>query len=185
MKINLLIFALIVSIGQAVNDVNIHANPLVDAAALKQKSAQVEHELFAKSIPGVDVALKKKPSGKLTSLKTDEKGKADFGVLPAGEYVLTLGISPPKRPDDTPQLTVSFSSTKSNIKNNPTRVRIEGTAAGVIDKVYAPNQVWAANPDEMNATKVGAEAAGIHFQADGKQKVVVTVLAREQQGPAN
>lgn len=184
MKFNLLLIALLVTIGQAMNDVSIQVNSSVDAAASRQKSAQGEHELFAKSIQGADVALKKKPSGKLmASLKTDGKGKADFGVLPAGSYVLTLSISAPKRPDDTPQLTGSFNTSKSNIKN--LRVQIEGTSSEVLDKVWDLNQISTVKPDEMNATRVNAEAHGIHFQANGKSRVVVTVLAREQQGPAN
>lgn len=183
MKINLLLFALLVSMGQAMNDVNVQANSSVDAAASRQKSAQGEHELFVKGVTSVDVSLKKKPSGIPTSLKTDAKGRADFGVLPAGEYVLTLSIPAPKRPDDTPQLAGSFNTSKSNIKN--LRVRIEGTASGVIDKVWDLNQILIVNPDEMNATRVSAEAHGIHFEANGKSRVMVTVLAREQQGPAN
>lgn len=183
MKINMLLFALLVSMGQAMNDVNIQANPSVDAAAFKQKSAQEGHELFAKGIPGVDVSIKKKPNGKPTSLIANEKGKADFGVLPVGEYVLTLGIPAPKRPDDTPQLTASFSTTKSNIKN--LRVRIEGTASGALDKVWDVNKISTVNPDEVKATRVVAEAHGIHFEANGKSRVVVTVLTQEQQGPSN
>jgi hypothetical protein len=183
MKINLLLFALLVSMGQAMNVVNFQANSSVDAAAFKQKSAQGEHELFAKGIPGVDVSLKKKPSGKLTSLKTDEKGKADFGSLPAGQYILTLDIPAPKSPNDTPQLAGSFSTTKSNIKN--LRVRIEGTASGALDKVWDVNQISTVNPDEMNATRVGADSHGIHFETNGKSRVVVTVLAHSQPSPAN
>jgi hypothetical protein len=183
MKINLLLFALLVTMGQAMNDVNFQANSSVDAAALKQKSSQGELELFGKSISSVDISLKKKPSGKLTSFKTDEKGKADFGVLSAGEYVLTLSTSETKRPDDTPQLAGSFSTTKSNIKN--LRVRIEGTASGTLDKVWDVNQISTVNPDEMNATRVNPDSHGIHFEANGKSQVVVTVLTREQQGPAN
>ncbi len=183
MKINLLLIALIVSMGQAMNDVNIQANPSADAAAFKQKSAPGELEMFGKGITSVDVSIKKKPGVILMSLKTDEKGRADFGVLPAGEYVLTLSIPAPKRPDDTPQLTAGFNTSKSNIKN--LRVRIEGTSSGAIDKVWDVNQISTVNPDEMKATRTSAEAHGIHFEANGKSRVVVTVLTREQQGPSN
>lgn len=187
MKINLLLIALIVSMGQAMNDVNIQANlsanPSADAPAFKQKSAPGELEMFGKGITSVDVSIKKKPGVILMSLKTDEKGRADFGVLPAGEYVLTLSIPAPKRPDDTPQLTAGFNTSKSNIKN--LRVRIEGTSSGAIDKVWDVNQISTVNPDEMKATRTSAEAHGIHFEANGKSRVFVTVLTREQQGPSN
>ena len=75
MKINLLLIALIVSMGQAMNDVNIQANPSADAAAFKQKSAPGELEMFGKGITSVDVSIKKKPGVILMSLKTDEKAE--------------------------------------------------------------------------------------------------------------
>ena len=47
-------------------------------------------------LKGIDVKLGKNPGGGLAARVTDASGQADFGVLPKGDYTLTL--SPPVGP---------------------------------------------------------------------------------------
>ncbi len=183
MKINLLLIALLVLFVQASNDVNAQANsfadssakPSLDAAVDQQKSAQGEIEMLAESLSSPDVGMKKKPVGSLQLMKIDEKGRADFGVVPAGEYVVTLIPSKRKSPGTTHELAAGVNKCKSNLKTCQVQVIIEGTESGILNKVYEPKQVWQDESPNTRLASVADNNHGVHFKTNGRSRIVVTL----------
>jgi hypothetical protein len=109
-------------------------------------------------LKGVDVKLGKNPGGGMAARATNAEGKADFGVLPAGEYAVTISV--PKAGTQPPEA----------------QIEVRGPSSGTITKRcdFAQKKAFDAN------TAATAKAAGeskIVFKSDGVHPITIAATA--------
>ena len=112
-------------------------------------------------LKGIDVKLGKNPGGGCAARTTDGDGKAELGVWPAGNYMLSFG-----RPAVEPVAPIS-NDDRTALPPAPLKlhVAIEGTTAGKIEK-------------DVQTDDSSARVVPIAFALSGRDNLVVTVTAQ-------
>lgn len=81
-------------------------------------------------LPDVDVSLDRKPGGFVKQVKTDAQGNFTFGVVSAGDYVITVKpnvTTAPRQVDPSANVTPSGATTKTFNESRPNSVRTTAT----------------------------------------------------------
>ncbi len=120
-------------------------------------------------LKGVDVKLGRNPGGGMSARTTNADGKTSFGILPAGEYAVT--ISAPK---------------SAGIQAPDAQIEVWGSAGGTVTKRwnFAQKRAFDANPA---ATAKAAGEAKILFKSDGVHPISVaaTTIIRSKSNITN
>lgn len=83
-------------------------------------------------LKGVDVKLGRNPGGLMASRTTDQHGKFDFGVLPAGSYYLIVSL--PKKTNNASDASTAARESNPSLADTKTcLIIINGATAGTIN----------------------------------------------------
>ena len=119
----------------------------------------VSPALAGAPLKGIDVKLGKNPGGSAAAKTTDASGKADFGVLTAGEYYVIISLPP--APPASPGASRAAQPTGAV-------VAIDGAKGGTVTKQLAV-------PTNARTTGAAVDLPQVLFQADGSKWVSITV----------
>jgi hypothetical protein len=137
--------------------------PLIAATSLVF-SAQIA--LAGAPLKGVDVKLGKNSGGGVSARTTDRAGKANFGVLPKGNYTVSVSASTAPAPTAKSSATVSNSTPRSVVPlSTRLHLTITGASTGKIERDI-----------DSAAT---ARVAPIEFSLGSKEELVVVISAAE------
>ena len=121
-------------------------------------------------LPDVDVSLERRPGGVVRQVKTDPQGNFSFGVVTAGDYVITVkpaATSGPRHASDVTNTTAPGATAKSFFESRSNTVRASG-----------------ANPARFELpVRVGnsERAAGV-MQSDGAHRMQVNTSGGHVRG---
>jgi hypothetical protein len=146
----------------------INAKGRPEAASLLQKGPE---STTGAPLKGVDVKLGKNPGGSPAArATTDDKGKFNLGVVPAGSYILTLSL-----PEDSGLNQGSGTiSTKekgpSAVNVKLARITIEGAPGGRTVRGWDPKNKKAV---DLTSTSAGKSTAAdkIIIESDGRNPI--------------
>ena len=121
-------------------------------------------------LPDVDVSLERRPGGVVLQVKTDPQGNFSFGVVTAGDYVITVkpaATSGPRHAGDVTNATGPGATAKSFFESRSNTVRAAG-----------------ANPAhfELAVHVVNSERAAGVMQSDGAHRLQVNTSGGHVRG---
>ena len=130
---------------------------LFETSVLPQGKSPGEIKPLGKSIPGLDIIIRRKPPKDSQRFSVGEKGNFDLGVLPAGRYELSVVRK------DTSNARVFYESPCKPCYG----VALEGTAKGKIKGLVQYR--------ESDSTMRTTVPVWLGFETDGRQRVVGVV----------
>jgi|GEM_PF-1053788 len=145
-----------------------NAKSNAEAAPMLQKGPE---STTGAPLKGVDVKLGKNPGGSPAArVTTDDKGKFNLGVVPAGSYILTLGFAEDSGLNQGSGTISTKEKSPSAVNVKLARITIDGATGGRTVRGWDPRNK---KPVDLNSTSTGKSTGGdkIIIESDGHNPI--------------